>query len=77
MLFLLSEITVYGGQKLKGKHVFRKIEIIQGWHIVSSVAQNEILCTSAIQAVGRQCFQMGAVKIPISPGLGVIRIFKT
>ena len=69
MLFLLSKITGYGGQKLKGKHVFRKIESINGWHIVSSVAQNEILCTSAIQAVGRQCFQMGAVKIPISLGL--------
>ena len=66
---LLSKITVYGGQKLKGKHVFRKIEIIHGWQVVSSVAQNEILCTSAIQAVGRQCFQMGAVKISISPGL--------
>ena len=39
MLFLLSEIVFYGVQKLKGKHVFRKIEIIRVRHIVSSVAQ--------------------------------------
>ena len=41
----------------KGQRCFRKIEIIHGWHSVSSVAQNEILWTSAIQAVGRQCFK--------------------
>ena len=28
-----------GVQKLRGKHVFRKIEIIDVWHIESSVAQ--------------------------------------
>ena len=39
MLFLLSKSVFYGVQKLKGKHVFRKIEIIHAWHIVSSVAQ--------------------------------------
>ena len=39
MLFLLSKIVFYGVQKLKCKHVFRKIEIIHVWHIVSSVAQ--------------------------------------
>ena len=52
---LLSKIDFYGLQKLKGKHVFRKIEIIYVWHIVTS--------TSVIQAVSRQCFQMCAVKI--------------
>ena len=41
MLFLLSKIVFYGVQKLKGKHVFRKIEIIQVRHIVSSVAQKQ------------------------------------
>ena len=39
MLFLLSEIVLYGLQKLTGNYVFRKIEIIQVQHIVSSVAQ--------------------------------------
>ena len=39
MLFLLSKIVFYGVQKLKGKHIFRKIEIIHVRHIVSSVAQ--------------------------------------
>ena len=43
MLFLLSKITVNGVQKPKGKHGFRKIEIIHGWHIVSSVAQKRNL----------------------------------
>ena len=39
MLFLLTKIVFYGAQKLKGKRVFRKIEIIHVQHIVSSVAQ--------------------------------------
>ena len=39
MLFLLSKIVFYRVKKLKCKHVFRKIEIIHVWHIVSSVAQ--------------------------------------
>ena len=39
MLFLLSKIVFYGVQKLKGKRVFRKIEIIHVRHIVSSLAQ--------------------------------------
>ena len=43
ILFLLSEIVFYGVQKLKGERVFRKIEIIHVWHIVSSVAQKQIL----------------------------------
>ena len=38
MLFLLSKIVFYGVQKLKGKRVFKKIEIIHVRHIVSSVA---------------------------------------
>ena len=37
--FLLSKIVFYGVQKLKGKRVFRKIEIIHVRHIVSSIAQ--------------------------------------
>ena len=41
MLFLLSEIVFYGLQKLKGKRVFRKIEIIHVRHIVSTVAQKQ------------------------------------
>ena len=41
MLFLPSEIVFYGVQKLKGKRVFRKIEIIHLRHIVSSVAQKQ------------------------------------
>ena len=36
---LLSKIVFYGVQKLKGKRVFRKIEIINKRHIASSVAQ--------------------------------------
>ena len=36
---LLSKTVFYGAQKLKGKHVFMKIEIIHLLHIVSSVAQ--------------------------------------
>ena len=51
MLFLLYKIVIYGVQKLKSKRVFRKIEIIHVRHIVSSVAQNDIQWTSAIQAV--------------------------
>ena len=39
MLFLLSKIVFYGEQKLKGKRVFRKIEIIHVRLIVSSVGQ--------------------------------------
>ena len=39
MLFLLSKIVFYAVKKLKGKLVFRKIEIIHVRHIVSSVAQ--------------------------------------
>ena len=34
MLFLLSKIVFYGAQKIKGKRVFRKIEIIHVRHIV-------------------------------------------
>ena len=41
MLFLLSKIVFYGVQKLKGKRVFKKIEIIHVRHIVSSVAQKQ------------------------------------
>ena len=41
MLVLLSKIVLYGVQKLKGKRVFRKIEIIHVRHIVSSVAQQQ------------------------------------
>ena len=32
--------------------------------------------TSVIQAVSRQCFQMCAVKNPISPGLGKLEFLK-
>ena len=39
MLFPHSKIVLYGVQKLKGKHVFKKTNIIHVWHIVSSVAQ--------------------------------------
>ena len=38
MLLSLSKIVSYGVQKLKGKHAFRKIEIIHVWQFVSSVA---------------------------------------
>ena len=41
MLFLLSKFIFYGVKKLKGKRVFRKIEIIHVRHIVSSVAQKQ------------------------------------
>ena len=41
MLFLLSKIGFYGVQKLKGKRVFRKIEIIHVRLIVSSIAQKQ------------------------------------
>ena len=41
MLYLLSKIVFYGVQKLKGKRVFRKIEIIHVLHILSSVAQKQ------------------------------------
>ena len=65
MMFLLSIIGFYGVEKLKGKYVFRKFGTIYVWYIVSTVAQNEILWTSAIQAVSRQCFRMLAVKLNI------------
>ena len=39
MVFSLVKIVFYGLQKLKGKHVFRKIEIIHVLHFVSSIAQ--------------------------------------
>ena len=39
IMSLLSKIVFDSVQNLKGKHVFRKIEIIHVWHIVSSVAQ--------------------------------------
>ena len=64
MLFVLSEIVFYGVQKLKDKRVFMKIEIIHVWHIVSSLHKNEIQCTSAIQAVSRQCFPKCPIKNP-------------
>ena len=35
---LLSNIVFYCVQKLMGKHVFRKIDIIHMWHILSSGA---------------------------------------
>ena len=38
MLFLLSKIVFHGVQKLKSKHVFRKMGIIHVRHIVYSVA---------------------------------------
>ena len=57
MMFLLSIIGFYGVEKLKGKYVFRKIGTIHVWYIVSSVAQNEILWTSVIQAVSRHAFE--------------------
>ena len=37
------KIVSYGVQKLKGKHAFRKIEIIHVWQFVSSVAQKRNL----------------------------------
>ena len=39
MLLLFSKIVFYGVQKLKGKRVSRKSDIIHVRHIVSSVAQ--------------------------------------
>ena len=39
MLFLRSKIVFYGVQKLKGKRVFKKIEIIPVRLIISSIAQ--------------------------------------
>ena len=41
ILCCFCEIVFYGVQKLKGKRVFWKIEIIRMWHIVSSVAQKQ------------------------------------
>ena len=38
--------------------------------------QNEILWTSVIQALSRQCFQMCAVKNSISPGYGLLEFLK-
>ena len=69
-----------GCAETKGQTCFRKIEVIHAWHIESSVAQKkkEILWTSVIQALGRQCFQMCAVKNSISPGYyGLLEFFKT
>ena len=63
MLFLLSKIVFYCVQKLKGKRVFRKIEIIHMRHIVSFVAKKkEIQWTSVIQAVGWECFPKSPIK---------------
>ena len=70
MLFLLTKIVFYGVQKLKGKRLFRKIEIIHVQHIVSSVAQNEIQLTSAIQAESWQCFPKCSIKNSKSQALG-------
>ena len=39
MLISLYKIVSYGVQKVKGKHAFRKIEIIHVWQFASSVAQ--------------------------------------
>ena len=44
----------------------RKIEIIHVWHSVSSVAPKR----KPVQAVGRQCFQMIAVKIQYRQATG-------
>ena len=41
LLLSLSKIVCYGVQELKGKHAFRKIEIIRVWQFVSSVAQKQ------------------------------------
>ena len=59
-----------GVQKLRGKHVFRNIEIIQVLHIESSEPKNEILWTSVIQALSRQFFQMCAAKIQYRQATG-------
>ena len=39
MLFSLSKIVSHGVQTLKGKHAFRKIEIVHLWQFVYSVEQ--------------------------------------
>ena len=69
MLFLLSKIVFYGVQKLNGKRVFRKIEIIYVQHFVFYVAQNEIQWTSSIQAVSWKCFPNYPIKNPESQAL--------
>ena len=38
--------------------------------------KNEILWTSVIQALTKQCFQMSAVKNSISPGYGLLELLK-
>ena len=38
--------------------------------------KNEILRTTGIQALSRQCFQMCAVKNSISPGYGLLEFLK-
>ena len=61
---LRSKIVFNGLEKQKGKHAFKKIEIVHMWHIVSSVAQKRNpVVSSVIEAVSRQCFQICAVKI--------------
>ena len=57
MLFLLSKIVFYGVQKLKGKCVFGKVEIIHVRHIVSSVAQKRNSVDFRIQSVNWKFFQ--------------------
>ena len=77
LLFLLSKIVCYGVKKLKAKHVFRKIEIFRVCYIESSLSQkNKMLWTSVIYAVSRQCFQMCAVKNPISenPNFQILKL---
>ena len=63
ILFLLSKVVFYGVQKLKGKRVFRKIEIIPMRH------KNKIQWSSAIQAVSWQCFPKCPIKNPESQAL--------
>ena len=50
MLISFSEIVFYGVQKRKRKHVFRKIEIIRKWHIVSSVVKKRNLVDFSISS---------------------------
>ena len=45
--------------------------------LISSVAQKKgNFLTSVIQGVSRQCFQMFAIEIPISPALGKLKFAK-
>ena len=67
-VFALKNYLLRCAETIKSKHVFRKIEII---HVLYPLLhKNEILWTPVIHAVSRQCFQICAVKIPISPGPG-------